>query len=124
MREHDKLTQAGANLRPDQVKKDNQVQSALHDGSDVVLLSCYNQAPVGGMSMCASATTAFDVVKAERPEYAQALTTDYTFSRNGEQAEGEDGLDFDEGRELELKGMAGTHTVHRAEWEAQAGAAA
>jgi len=41
-----------------------------------------------------------------------------------EQAEGEDGLDFDAGRELELKGMAGTHTVHRAEWEAQAGAAA
>jgi class 3 adenylate cyclase len=34
-----------------------------------------------------------------------------------EQAEGEDGLDFDQGRELELKGMAGTHTVHRAEWE-------
>jgi class 3 adenylate cyclase len=38
-----------------------------------------------------------------------------------EQAEGEDGLEFDQGRELELKGMAGTHTVHRAEWE-QAGA--
>ncbi len=36
-----------------------------------------------------------------------------------EQAEGEDGLAFDEGRELELKGMAGTHTVHRAGWEAQ-----
>lgn len=59
------------------------------DGSDVVLLSCYNQAPVGGMSMCASAATAFEVVKAERPDYAQALTTDYTFSRNGEQSEGE-----------------------------------
>jgi eukaryotic-like serine/threonine-protein kinase len=40
-----------------------------------------------------------------------------------EQAEGEDGLAFDEGRELELKGMAGTHTVHRAEWEAEAAAA-
>jgi hypothetical protein len=50
------------------------------DGSDVVLLSCYNQAPVGGMSMCSSAATAFDVVKAERPDYAEALTTDYTFS--------------------------------------------
>jgi eukaryotic-like serine/threonine-protein kinase len=34
-----------------------------------------------------------------------------------EQAEGEDGLAFDEGRDLELKGMAGTHTVHRAGWE-------
>ncbi|MBN9091022.1 MAG: TauD/TfdA family dioxygenase [Reyranella sp.] len=60
------------------------------DGSDVVLLSCFNQAPVGGMSMCASAATAFEVVKAERPDYAQALTTDYTFSRNGEQSEGEE----------------------------------
>jgi class 3 adenylate cyclase len=40
-----------------------------------------------------------------------------------EQAEGEDGLAFDEGRELELKGMAGTHTVHRAEWEAEAATA-
>jgi eukaryotic-like serine/threonine-protein kinase len=40
-----------------------------------------------------------------------------------EQAEGADGLAFDEGRELELKGMAGTHTVHRADWEAEAAAA-
>jgi class 3 adenylate cyclase/tetratricopeptide (TPR) repeat protein len=34
-----------------------------------------------------------------------------------EQADGEDGLAFDDGRELELKGLAGTHTVYRAEWE-------
>jgi eukaryotic-like serine/threonine-protein kinase len=40
-----------------------------------------------------------------------------------EQAEGEDGLAFDAGRDLELKGMAGTHTVHRAEWETEAGSA-
>ncbi|HKG36769.1 MAG TPA: AAA family ATPase [Solirubrobacterales bacterium] len=33
------------------------------------------------------------------------------------QADGEDGLRFDEGREVELKGMAGTHTVYRAAWE-------
>jgi hypothetical protein len=56
------------------------------DSADVVLLSCYNQAPVGGMSMCASAATAFDVVKAERPDYARTLTACYPFSRNGEQA--------------------------------------
>jgi len=56
------------------------------DGSDVVLLSCYNQAPVGGMSMCASAATAYAIVCAERPDYAEALTTDYYFSRNGEQS--------------------------------------
>jgi Taurine catabolism dioxygenase TauD, TfdA family len=54
------------------------------DGADVVLLSCYNQAPVGGMSMCASAATAYEVVKAERPDYAAALGTGYSFSRNGE----------------------------------------
>jgi hypothetical protein len=57
------------------------------DSADVVLLSCYNQAPVGGMSMCASAATAFDIVQAERPDYARTLTSDYPFSRNGEQAE-------------------------------------
>ncbi len=56
------------------------------DGADVVLLSCYNQAPVGGMSMCASAVTAYEVVKAERPDYAAALGTGYSFSRNGEQS--------------------------------------
>jgi class 3 adenylate cyclase len=37
-----------------------------------------------------------------------------------EQAEAEDGLAFDQGRELELKGMAGTHMVHRAEWGTEA----
>jgi hypothetical protein len=56
------------------------------DSSDVVLLSCYNQAPVGGMSMCASAATAYAIVQAERPDYAAALATDYGFSRNGEEA--------------------------------------
>jgi len=59
------------------------------DSSDVVLLSCFNQAPVGGMSMCASAATAYDIVKVERPDYAAALATDYPFSRNGEQSEDE-----------------------------------
>ena len=57
------------------------------DSADVVLLSCYNQAPVGGMTMCASAATAFDIVAVERPDYARTLTSDYPFSRNGEQAE-------------------------------------
>ena len=41
-----------------------------------------------------------------------------------EQAAGDgDGLRFDRGRELELKGMAGTHTVYRAEWEPETAAA-
>jgi hypothetical protein len=59
------------------------------DSSDVVLLSCYNQAPVGGMSMCASAATAHAIVAAERPDYAATLATPYPFSRNGEEAEDE-----------------------------------
>lgn len=59
------------------------------DSADIVLLSCYNQAPVGGMTMCASAATAFAIVRAERPDYAITLTSDYPFSRNGEQTEGE-----------------------------------
>jgi class 3 adenylate cyclase len=38
-------------------------------------------------------------------------------ARNG------DGLSFDEGRDLELKGLAGSHRVFRAEWEPKAAAA-
>jgi class 3 adenylate cyclase len=33
------------------------------------------------------------------------------------------GFEFDDGRELELKGLAGSHRVYRADWEAQAAAA-
>ncbi|MDB5816688.1 MAG: gamma-butyrobetaine, 2-oxoglutarate dioxygenase (Gamma-butyrobetaine hydroxylase)-like protein [Rhizobacter sp.] len=55
------------------------------DGSDVVLLSCYNQAPVGGMSMCTSSVKAYEVMREERPDLAAALHTAYPFSRNGEQ---------------------------------------
>lgn len=56
------------------------------DSADVVLLSCYNQAPIGGLSMCSSAATAHAVVSAERPDYAETLATSYPFSRNGEEA--------------------------------------
>jgi Taurine catabolism dioxygenase TauD, TfdA family len=55
------------------------------DSSDVVLLSCYNQAPVGGMSMCTSSVKAFEVIQSERPDLAAVLMTPYPFSRNGEQ---------------------------------------
>jgi class 3 adenylate cyclase len=41
-----------------------------------------------------------------------------------ELAEEDDDLRFDQGRELELKGLAGTHTVFRAEWSERATAAA
>jgi hypothetical protein len=59
------------------------------DGSDVVLLSCYNQSPVGGMSMCTSSIKAYEVVRTERPDLAAALHTNYPFSRNGEQRDDE-----------------------------------
>lgn len=51
-----------------------------------MLLSCYNQAPVGGESLCASAQTAWLDVTAEHPEYAAVLASEYPFSRNGEEA--------------------------------------
>ncbi len=35
----------------------------------------------------------------------------------------EEGIDFSESRELELKGLAGTHTVHRVGWQRQGAAA-
>lgn len=59
------------------------------DGSDVVLLSCYNQALEGGMSMCTSSIKAYEVMAAERPALAAALHQPYPFSRNGEQREDE-----------------------------------
>ncbi|AEG93259.1 TauD/TfdA family dioxygenase [Ramlibacter tataouinensis] len=58
------------------------------DGSDVVLLSCYNQAPVGGDSMCSSAVTAFRILREERPDLAAVLQEPFRFSRQGEQGEG------------------------------------
>ena len=58
------------------------------DGSDVVLLSCYNQASVGGDSMCSSAVTAFRLLQEERPDLAAVLREPFRFSRQGEQGEG------------------------------------
>lgn len=59
------------------------------DSGDVVLLSCYNQAPVGGDSICSSAVTAWRRLVAERPDLAQALEQPVPYSRQGEQPEGE-----------------------------------
>jgi hypothetical protein len=58
------------------------------DGADIVLLGCYNQAPVGGDSMCASSTAAWRQLLAERPDLADVLREPLPFSRQGEQAEG------------------------------------
>lgn len=54
------------------------------DGSDVVLLSCFNQAPVGGMSLVTSSVTAYVVMNKERPDLAAELLKDFPYSRNGE----------------------------------------
>jgi hypothetical protein len=58
------------------------------DGGDVVLLSCYNQAPVGGDSLCSSGVTAWRQLVAERPDLAEALEHPVPHSRQGEQPEG------------------------------------
>jgi alpha-ketoglutarate-dependent taurine dioxygenase len=59
------------------------------DSGDVVLLSCYNQAPRGGDSLCSSAVAAYRQLAAERPDLAMALHEPYPFSRQSEQSPGE-----------------------------------
>ncbi|TXH49629.1 MAG: hypothetical protein E6Q93_24810, partial [Burkholderiaceae bacterium] len=60
------------------------------DSGDVVLLSCYNQAPQGGDSLCSSGVSAWRQLVAERPDLARVLETESVpFSRQGEQSEGE-----------------------------------
>lgn len=59
------------------------------DGSDIVLLSCYNQAPLGGDSMCSSAVTALGQMRLERPDLASELFEAFYYSRQSEQAEGQ-----------------------------------
>ncbi|HUB47417.1 MAG TPA: TauD/TfdA family dioxygenase [Acetobacteraceae bacterium] len=56
------------------------------DSADIVLLSCYNVARSGGMSMVTSSVTAHNVIAAERPDLADVLHQDFWFSRQQEQA--------------------------------------
>ena len=56
------------------------------DGADVVLLTCYNIAKSGGMSMVSSSVTAHDILAAERPDLAESLRQPFYFSRQQEQA--------------------------------------
>lgn len=60
------------------------------DGADIVLLSCYNTAKSGGMSMVTSSVTAHNVMAAECPDLLQVLHEDLQFSRQQEQAPDED----------------------------------
>ena len=56
------------------------------DSADIVLLSCYNVARSGGMSMVTSSVTGHNVIAAERPDLADMLHQDFWFSRQQEQA--------------------------------------
>lgn len=58
------------------------------DGTDVVLLSCYNQAPHGGDSMCSSSLAAYRQLQTERPDLAAVLHETTAFSLQGEQTDG------------------------------------
>ncbi|WP_158926323.1 TauD/TfdA family dioxygenase [Acidisphaera sp. S103] len=56
------------------------------DSADIVLLTCYNVAKSGGMSMVSSSVTAHEVVEAERPDLAELLHLPFHFSRQAEEA--------------------------------------
>jgi hypothetical protein len=56
------------------------------DSADIVLLTCYNVARSGGMSMVSSSVTAHEVLAAERPDLVEALHQPHYFSRQQEQA--------------------------------------
>lgn len=61
------------------------------DGADLVVLTCFNPAREGGMSMCSSSVLAYERIRAERPELAEVLRGQFAFSTQGEQAAGEAG---------------------------------
>jgi hypothetical protein len=56
------------------------------DSADIVLLTCYNVAQSGGMSMVTSSVAAHNVMAIERPDLAELLHQPYWFSRQQEQA--------------------------------------
>ncbi|HEX4368023.1 MAG TPA: TauD/TfdA family dioxygenase [Rhodopila sp.] len=56
------------------------------DSADIVLLTCYNVAKSGGMSMVSSSVTAHEIMLAERPDLADLLHQPFHFSRQQEQA--------------------------------------
>jgi hypothetical protein len=56
------------------------------DGADIVVLTCYNRAREGGMSMVSSSVTAHNIVLAERPDLAAELYRPFHFSRQQEEA--------------------------------------
>lgn len=56
------------------------------DSSDIVLLTCFNAAKSGGMSMVTSSVAAHNAMAVECPRLAELLYQPYYFSRQEEQA--------------------------------------
>lgn len=56
------------------------------DGADIAVLTCYNAAKAGGMSMCTSSTSLYGRLVGERPDLEEVLYEPFHFSRQGEQA--------------------------------------
>ena len=56
------------------------------DSADIVLLTCYNVAASGGMSMVSSSVTAHNILARERPDLAALLHEPFYFSRQQEEA--------------------------------------
>jgi len=60
------------------------------DSADIVLLTCYNVAREGGMSMVTSSVSAHNAMARECPDLAELLHEPHWFSRQQEQAANED----------------------------------
>jgi hypothetical protein len=60
------------------------------DSSDIVVLTCYNRARSGGMSITTSTHAAYEVMAAEHPELLEWLHRPLHFSRQGEEAPDEE----------------------------------
>ena len=56
------------------------------DGVDVVVLTCFNKAASGGMSMVSSSLTVHNRLVRERPDLAEVLYEPFFFSRQAEEA--------------------------------------
>ena len=59
------------------------------DGTDIVLLSCFNKAKTGGQSMITSSVSAYRILCHEHPDLAEIAHQDFFFSRQKEEAPGE-----------------------------------
>jgi hypothetical protein len=56
------------------------------DGADIAVLTCFNAARAGGMSMVSSSVTAHNMLVSEQPSLAATLHVPFHFSRQAEQA--------------------------------------